>query len=252
MGRLEGKTAVITGAASGMGRATALLFAREGARLLVADVDERGGEQVAEEIRGGGGKATFRRVDVSRSAEVEAMIGAAAEEFGALDVLFNNAGIEGESARVADSSEENFDRVIAVNLKGVFLGMKYGLPVMAGQGRGSVINTASVAGLVGWYGANAYSAAKGGVVTLTKTAALEYARYGVRVNCICPGVIRTAMVERITGGTDEAMERLRRMQPFPRLGSAEDIARMALFLASDESEFVTGAAMTVDGGLTAR
>jgi NAD(P)-dependent dehydrogenase (short-subunit alcohol dehydrogenase family) len=252
MGRLDGAVAVITGAASGMGRATARLFASEGARLLLADVDAAGGETVAGEIGRNGGSVVFRRVDVSRADDVEAMVRDAVDRYGGLDVIFNNAGIEGVSARLADWSEADWDRVIDVNLKGVFLGMKYALPVMAERGGGSVINTASVAGLVGWHGAAAYSASKGGVVLLTKTAALEYARWNVRVNCICPGVIHTAMVERITGGGDEALDRLKRMQPMPRVGEAEDIARMALFLASEESTFVTGAALTVDGGYTAR
>lgn len=252
MGRLDGAVAIITGAASGMGRATAQLFASEGARLLLADVNAAGGERVAGEIGRNGGSVVFRRVDVSRAGDVEAMVHDAVDRYGGLDVIFNNAGIEGVSARLADWSEPDWDRVIDVNLKGVFLGMKYALPVMVERGGGSVINTASVAGLVGWHGAAAYSASKGGVVLLTKTAALEYARWNVRVNCICPGVIHTAMVERITGGGDEVLERLKRMQPMPRVGEAEDIARIALFLASDESTFVTGSALTVDGGYTAR
>jgi NAD(P)-dependent dehydrogenase (short-subunit alcohol dehydrogenase family) len=252
MGKLDGKAAVITGAASGMGRASALLFAQEGARLLLADVDAKGGEAVADEIARAGGRAIFRRVDVSQPEQVEAMIGAAVTELGALDVLFNNAGIEGESARLADSSLANWDRVLAINLKGVFLGMKYALPVMIERGGGSIINTASVAGLVGWHGAGAYSASKGGVVILTKTAALEYARWNIRVNCICPGVIHTPMVERITHGRADMLERLKQAQPLPRIGTPEDIAQMALYLASDDAAFVTGAAMVVDGGYTAR
>lgn len=173
MGRLDGKVALITGAASGMGRATARLFAAEGARLLLVDVDAAGGQAAAAEIKQQGGEAGFQRADVSQAAAVEAMIRAALDTYGGLDVLFNNAGIEGQSARLADQSEENWDRVLAVNLKGVFLGMKHGIPPMIERGGGSVINTASVAGLVGWHGAAASSAAKGGVVILTRTAALE-------------------------------------------------------------------------------
>lgn len=252
MGRLDGKVVVITGAAAGMGRAMACLFAREGASLLLADIDTNGGEETAALVTESGGRATFRRVDVSEPAEVEAMVRAALDMYGVVDVLCNNAGIEGASGRLADQSVENWDRVLRVNLKGVFLGMKYALPPMVEHGRGSIINTASVAGLNGWHGGSAYSASKGGVVILTKTAAIEYAKWNVRVNCICPGVIQTAMIERITGGTEASLERLKRMQPMPRLGQAEDIAQMALFLASDESGFVTGAAMVVDGGLDAR
>lgn len=252
MGRLDGKAAVITGAASGMGRAAALLFAREGARLLLADIDTAGGEQTATEIAHSGGTAAFRRVDVSQPEQVEALMQAALDAYGALDIVFNNAGIEGMSGRLADQTVENWERVLSVNLKGVFLGMKYALPPMVERGGGSIINTASVAGLNGWHGGGAYSASKGGVVILTKTAALEYAKWNVRVNCICPGVIQTAMVERITGGVEASLERLKRMQPMPRIGQAEDIAQMALFLASDEAGFITGAAMTVDGGYTAR
>lgn len=252
MGRLDGKVAVITGAASGIGRATALLFAREGASVLVADVNEPGGQEVVQAITAAQGRATFLPVDVSRSAEVAAMIRAAVEQFGGLDVLFNNAGIAGESRWLAESSEENWHRVLAVNLTGVYLGMRYAIPVMMERGGGSIISTASVAGMVGWRQAAAYSAAKAGVINLTRTAALEYARYAIRVNCICPGVIETPLLERVQGTDEAARNRLLTMQPMPRLGQPDDIAYMALYLASDESRFVTGAAMVVDGGYTAR
>lgn len=251
MGRLDGKVAVITGGASGMGRATALRFAAEGAKVLLADVDVAGGEATLDGIKAAGGTASFLRVDVSQPADVQEMIRVAVHDLGGLDVLFNNAGIEGQSSWLADCTEENWDRVLAINLKGVFLGMKYALPHMAAQGHGSIINTASVAGLVGWRAGGAYSASKAGVANLTRTAALEYARYNVRVNAICPGVIRTPMLDRINPSPD-MMQRLVTMQPMPRLGTADDIANMALFLASDESAFVTGAMLPVDGGYTAR
>jgi NAD(P)-dependent dehydrogenase (short-subunit alcohol dehydrogenase family) len=251
MGRLDGKVAVITGGASGMGRATALRFVTEGAKVLLADVDTAGGESALGEIKSAGGEAAFLRVDVSQAADVQEMIRVAVQDLGGLDVLFNNAGIEGQSSWLADCTEENWDRVLAINLKGVFLGMKYALPHMAAQGFGSIINTASVAGLVGWRAGGAYSASKAGVANLTRTAALEYARYNVRINAICPGVIHTPMLDRINPSPD-TMRQLVTMQPMPRLGTADDIAIMALFLASDESTYVTGAMLPVDGGYTAR
>ena len=252
MSRLDGKVVIITGAGSGMGRAAALLFGAEGALLVLADIDGAAAERTAKDVATAGGSALAQRTDVSREEDVQKLIDRAAFDHGRLDVIWNNAGIEGPSARLADQTLAEWQQVLAVNLTGVFLGMKYVLPVMVEHGSGSIISTASVAGLVGWHGAAAYSAAKAAVVNLTRTAAIEYAKYGVRVNCICPGVIQTAMVERITGGTSQSLKRLKRMQPLPRIGQPEDIARMALYLASDESAFVTGAAMVVDGGYVAR
>jgi NAD(P)-dependent dehydrogenase (short-subunit alcohol dehydrogenase family) len=180
------------------------------------------------------------------------MVQAALDRFGALDVLYNNAGVAGESAWLAQSSEENWQRVLDINLTGVYLGMKHAIPAMMERGGGSIISTASVAGMVGWRGAAAYSAAKAGVINLTRTAALEYARYNIRVNCICPGVIQTPLLDSVQGADEGSRARLVQMQPMPRLGTGDDIAHMALYLASDESAFVTGAAMVVDGGYTAR
>ncbi len=250
--RLQDKVVVITGAGSGMGRATALLFGGEGAKLVLADIEGAAVERTARDVTAAGGVALAQRTDVTSEEDVQALVERASTEHGRLDVIFNNAGIEGPSARLADHTLAQWQQVLAVNLTGVFLGMKYAIPVMAKQESGSIISTASVAGLVGWHGAAAYSATKAAVVNLTRTASVEYAKYNVRVNCICPGVIQTAMVERITGSSDEALERLKRMQPLPRIGQPEDIARMALYLASDESSFVTGAAMVVDGGYVAR
>ena len=251
-GRLAGKVAVITGAGSGIGRATAILFAREGAAVLVADVAEGGGQETMAAITGAGGEAAFLRTDVAHAEQVRAMVQTAVDRFGTINVLYNNAGIAGESRWLAQSNEENWHRVIAVNLTGVYLGMRYAIPIMMERGGGSIISTASVAGMVGWRQAAAYSAAKAGVINLTRTAALEYARFGIRVNCICPGVIRTPLLDSVQGADEPSQSRLLSMQPMPRLGEPDDIAYMALYLASDESKFVTGAAMVVDGGYTAR
>ncbi|MEX0799825.1 MAG: glucose 1-dehydrogenase [Dehalococcoidia bacterium] len=250
MSKLDGKVAIVTGGASGIGRATALLFAGEGAKVVVADWQDEG-EAVVREAKGTGGEATFVKVDVSKAEDVERMVKTAVEVYGRLDVLFNNAGVEGEQAPTADCSLENFDRVIAINLRGVFLGMKYGIPAMLKGGGGSIVNNASVAGLVGFPNIPAYCAAKGGVVQLTKTAALEYAGQGVRVNAICPGVIWTPMVERFAAGAEAARAALEAMEPVGRLGTAEEVARLALFLASDDSSFCTGAPFLVDGGMVA-
>ena len=251
MGRLDGKVAIVTGGASGIGRATVLLFAREGAKVLVADWDEERGAEVVEEAAKEGGEARFVKVDVSNGEDVRAMVSAAVESFGRLDVLFNNAGVEGEQAPTADCTLENFDRVIAINLRGVFLGMKYGIPEMLKTGGGSIINTASVAGLVGFMNIPAYCASKGGVIQLTKTAALEYAKQNVRVNVICPGVIWTPMVERFAGPREQAEQARGALEPVGRFGTAEEVAQMALFLASDDSTFCTGAPFVVDGGFVA-
>lgn len=251
MGKLEGKVAIVTGGASGIGRATALLFAGEGAKVVVADWNEDGAQTVASEITQAGGDAIAVRVDVSQAEQVEAMVKRAVQSFGKLDVIFNNAGIEGEQAPTADCTLENWQRVIGVNLTGTFLGMKYAIPAMLETGGGAIVNNASVAGLVGFPGIPAYCASKGGVVIMTKTTALEYAKQGIRANVICPGVIWTPMVERFTSVSEEARAALEAAEPIGRFGKPEEVARLALFLASDDSSFCTGAAFTVDGGMTA-
>lgn len=252
MSRLAGKVAIVTGAASGIGRATALLFAAEGAKVVAADVDKARGDTVVQEITSAGGDAVFVRVDISSPEQVEALVRTAVETYGKLDVIFNNAGIEGQQGLTADCTVENFDRVISINLKGVFLGMKYAIPAMLRNGGGSIINTASVAGLVGFVNIPAYCASKGGVLQLTKTAALEYGKQGIRVNAICPGVIATPMIERFTETAGEAgRQAMEAMEPIGRMGKPEEIAQMALFLASDESAFCTGAPFIVDGGFVA-
>lgn len=252
MGELSGKVAVITGAASGIGRASAELFAREGACVLAADITDDAGMAVADAISASGGTCSYIHADTGREADIEAMIHAALGRYGRLDVLFNNAGIEGEQGATVDADVDNWDRVMNINLKGVFLGMKHGIKAMLQSGGGAVINNASVAGLVGFPNIPAYCAAKGGVVQLTRAAALEYATQNVRVNCLCPGVIDTPMVQRFTGGTAEGASAMVAMEPVGRLGRAEEVAQLALYLASDRSSFVTGAVIPVDGGFVAR
>lgn len=252
MNKLAGKVTIVTGAASGIGEATALLFAAEGASVLAADRDRERGEAVVKAITDKGGTASFLATDVSKPEDVQAMIAAAVKAYGKLDVIFNNAGIEGEMNKpTADCTLENWDRVIAINLTGVFLGMKYAIPEMLKAGGGSIINNASVAGVVGFAGIPAYCAAKGGVIQLTKTAAVEYATQKIRVNAICPGVIWTPMVQRATGDSAEGRAAFEAMEPVGRFGTAEEIANMALFLASDDSSFCTGAPFIVDGGFVA-
>jgi len=250
MARLKDKVAIITGGGSGIGRATCLLFAREGAKVVVADYIAEGGNETVRQISAADGQAVFVQADVSKSADVRNMIGAAVRNYGRVDILFNNAGIEGPSTKLANLKEEDWDRVIAIDLTSVYLGMKYVIPEMIKQGGGVILSTASVAGLVGFQGSGAYAAAKAGVINLTRLAALEYADKNIRVNCICPGVIETPMVERVMGGRPR--ERVVRSEPIGRLGRPEDIANAALFLASDESSFATGAPFIIDGGYVAR
>jgi len=250
--RLDSKVALVTGGASGIGRATALTFAREGAKLVIADMNEEGGQQTVHLITEKGGEAIFVKTDVSKAVEVQALISKAVETYGRLDCAHNNAGIAGGvRALSADYPEERWHQVIAVNLTGVWLCMKYELAQMRSQGSGAIVNTASAAGLVGGRGMSAYVASKHGVVGLTKTAALEYAQQGIRVNCVCPGVIQTPMTKR--GLNDpELRARLIASEPMGQVGTPEEVAEAVVWLCSDAASFVTGHTMTIDGGFVAQ
>ena len=255
MGKLEGKGALITGGASGIGEATAKLFVEEGARVLVTDIQDERGQALADVL---GSDAGYLHADVSLEDDVERAVRRATETFGRLDVMFNNAGIAGAVGSIEEVTVEAFDETIGVLLKGVFLGIKHAATVMKDRGGGSIINTASVAGIRTGYGNHIYSAAKAGVIQLTRSTAMELGESGVRVNCICPGFIATPMIGRARGlSVEEADEKLdivkdafEGAQPIRRTGLPEDIAKAALWLASDDSGFVNGHTLVVDGGVT--
>ena len=250
MGKLNGKVAVITGAASGMGRATALRFAKEGAAVVVADLNSQAGEATIAEIAAGGGRAVFQHTDVASDAALKALIDRAVSEYGRLDITYNNAGIGGATGRLEDTTAADWDKSFVILTRAVFLGIKYSIEPMRKAGGGSIISTSSVAGLRGVAGLHAYSAAKAAVISLTESAAIELGRDRIRVNCICPGGIVTPLVYRgMRGGEDAARDAMAKSQPIPRAGRPEDIAAMALFLASDDAEWITGTAMVVDGGM---
>jgi len=249
MGRIDNKVAVITGAASGMGRATAIRFAGEGGAVVVADLNEDGGAATVRECKESGGRAVFHRTDVAAETDVKALIARALSEFGRLDITFNNAGFVGALGPLEEISAESWDSTHAVLLRGVFFGIKHSIPAMRKGGGGSIISTASIAGMRGGFGPTIYSAAKAGVINLTQCAAVELANDRIRVNCICPGGIDTPIAGR---RSERSAEVLAQSQPIHRAGQPDDIANMALFLASDESEWITGTAMLVDGGFMAR
>jgi len=251
-GLVQGKIALVTGGGSGIGRATALKLAKEGAKVMIADYVPEGGERTVRMIEEAGGKASFVAADVSVTKQVEAMVAKTIASYGRIDCAFNNAGIEGRMANTVECTEETWDRTIAINLKGVWLCMKYEIPQMLKQGGGTIVNTASIAGLVGFEGLPAYNASKGGVVQLTRTAALEFATKNIRVNCVCPGVIRTPMVERLLDNRSFTEEQLNAGEPVGRMGKPEEIAEGVLWLLSDASSFVTGHPLVVDGAWVAR
>ena len=251
MERLEGKRAVVTGAGAGIGRAIALRLAGEGARVALADVDGEAAKNVATEIAGG---TLARRTNVTRADEVEALVSSVVEGWGGLDVMVNNAGV-GVAATAVDTTEEDYDRVMDVCVRGTLLGMKYAIPAIRDSGGGSVINMSSVAALVGIPDRAVYSAAKGAILSLTRAAAIDHVEEGVRVNCIAPGTVDTPWVSRITSGYDDpevARANMQARQPHKRFVTPEEIAAMAAYLASDESASCIGACMIVDGGVTAR
>ena len=253
-GWLEGKVAVVTGAGNGMGRATALLFAAEGASIVIGDVDEAGGESAVQEITSSGGKATFVRCDVSREADVIELIQTAKREYGGLHTIFNNAGIEQPVTPSTAVTEELFDRVIGVNLKGTFFGCKHAIPLILESGGGTIVNNSSVSAFANVGGNLSYGASKGAIMSMTRILAIEYARQNLRVNAICPGVIDTPMNRRNldkSADHDAVIERWMSVTPMGRMGTPLEIARTVLYLASEMSSFTTGVGLLIDGGRVA-
>ncbi|WP_420627192.1 SDR family oxidoreductase [Candidatus Leptofilum sp.] len=250
--QLDGKIALITGGGSGIGRATAVLFANHGAKLAIADINPAGGQETVEMVAEQGGEAFFVQTDVSQATQVENMVNEVVERYGRLDIAFNNAGIEGHPVRTVDVSETDFDQIMAVNVKGVWLCMKYQIPQMVALGGGTIVNASSVAGLVGTHSMPVYGASKHAVIGLTKSAALEYARKGIRINAICPSVIRTKMVERGFAEFPQFVEATKRINPMRRLGEPHEVAEAVLWLCSDAASFVNGTALAVDGGFTSQ
>ncbi len=253
-GRIAGKVALITGAASGIGKAAAELFAREGAKVAVVDIDERGADEVAQSIRASGGEAIFAHADVANARDVSQMVEVVVAAFGRIDILYNNAGIA-RLGSVEEVTEEDWDLVIGVNLKGVFLCSKYAIPHMKAGGGGSIINAGSSVSFVGSPHSAPYCASKGGLLLLTKQMALDYAAHNIRVNAICPGVVDTPFAAQIVSASPDPVQARRnseRARPLGRWGKPEEVARAALFLASDESSLATGSALVIDGGYTAQ
>ena len=245
-----GKVAFVTGAGSGIGRTTSLAFAQEGASVVVADVSEQGNKETARMIEELGGQALAVRCDVTQSEEMRAALQQAVSAYGRLDIAFNNAGAEQKVSPTAEITEQEWDRIIAINLRGVFVCMKHEIPLMLDQGGGAIVNTSSGAGIRGFGGGAAYTAAKHGVIGLTKDSAVDYASSNIRVNAVCPGIIDTEMMQRFTGGSAEGRDRVIAQEPIRRMGTPEEVAAAVLWLCSDAASFVVGHAMIVDGGQT--
>lgn len=247
----SGQVVLVTGAAAGIGRATALAFAREGLKVVVSDVDAANGEGTVEQIRAAGGEARFIRCDVTRDAEVRALMEGVVAAYGRLDYAFNNAGIEIEKGKLADGTEAEFDAIMGVNVKGVWLCMKHEIPLMLAQGKGAIVNTASVAALGAAPKMSIYAASKHAVLGLTRSASVEYAKKGLRVNAVCPGVIDTEMYRRAYQADPRKAEFAAAVHPVGRVGRVEEVAAAVLYLCSDTAGFTTGIALPVDGGATA-
>jgi NAD(P)-dependent dehydrogenase (short-subunit alcohol dehydrogenase family) len=249
-GSFTGKVAFVTGAGSGIGRAAALAFAREGATVVLADLSEESNQETARMIENLGARALTVTCDVTRTEDVKAALHEAVEAFGRLDFAFNNAGSEQPITAAADLTEEEWDRIVGINLRGVFLCMKYEIPLMLRNGGGVIVNTSSGAGVKGFRAQAAYAAAKHGVIGLTKSAALDYASQNIRINAVCPGIIETSMMQRFTGGTSKGREKVIAQEPVGRMGKPEEIAAAVVWLCSDPAAFVIGHAMVIDGGQT--
>jgi NAD(P)-dependent dehydrogenase (short-subunit alcohol dehydrogenase family) len=248
----QGKVAIVTGGTSGIGRAAAVAFARQGARVVVAGRRTAEGEETVRLLRAEGGEGLFVATDVARASQVKNLIGRTLERFGRLDFAFNNAGIEQQPTPFLDQNEEDYDRVMDINVKGVWLSMKYEIPAMLKSGGGSIVNTSSALGVIAFAGVEVYVASKHAVIGLTKSAALEYGKQGIRVNAVLPAVIETDMYERFTGEKPEMQAAMAALHPIGRIGTSEEVADAVIWLSSDKSSFVTGHSLLVDGGFTAQ